>query len=202
MSAQPRHDTMMLEKKRMIVGISGATGIIYAIRLLEILKHLQIESHLVITKTGDLTRAYETDISKQALRGMCDFFYTIGDLMAPIASGSFKTMGMIIAPCSMRSLGEIASGATSNLLTRAADVVLKERRRLVLLARECPLHAGHLKNMLAVTEMGGIIAPPTPAFYMMPKTLDDIVNQTVGRTLDLFDIDAGNFPRWGEAKTV
>lgn len=191
----------MLEKQRIIVGITGATGVIYAIKLLEVLRQLQIETHLVISKTGDLTRAYETEVSKQELRDMADVFYNINNVAAPIASGSFKTMGMIIAPCSMRSLGEIASGATSNLLTRAADVVLKERRRLVLLVRECPLHAGHLKNMLAVTEMGGIIAPPTPAFYMLPKTLDDIVAQTVSRTLDLFNIDAGIVPRWGQFTT-
>lgn len=182
----------------MVVGISGATGIIYAVKLLEILKQLDIESHLIVTKTGQMTRAYETDLSKQQLQDMADYCYNVNDLAAPIASGSFKTMGMIVAPCSIRSLGEIATGATSNLLTRAADVVLKERRRLVLLVREFPLHAGHLKSMLAITEMGGIIAPPVPAFYTRPKTLEDLVIQTVGRTLDLFDIDAGNFPRWGD----
>ncbi|MCX7114529.1 MAG: UbiX family flavin prenyltransferase [Gammaproteobacteria bacterium] len=187
----------MSNKQRMIVGISGATGIVYATKLLEILRQLDIESHLVVTKTGEMTRAYETDLSKQQLQSMADRVYNVNDLAAPIASGSFKTMGMIVVPCSIRSLGEIATGVTSNLLTRAADVVLKERRRLVLLVRESPLHAGHLKSMLAVTEMGGIIAPPVPAFYMLPKTLDDIVLQTVGRTLDLFNLDAG-IPRWGD----
>lgn len=188
----------MSEKKRIIVGISGATGIIYAIKLLEILKQLEIETHLVITKTGDMTRAYETDFTTQQVRKMADFYYNVNDLAAPISSGSFRTMGMIVAPCSMRSLAEIATGVSSNLLTRAADVVLKERRRLVLLVREFPLHATHLKNMLAVTEMGGIIAPPVPGFYIKPNTLDDIVLHTVGRTLDLFNLDVPGFPRWGE----
>lgn len=188
----------MLQKPRMIVGVSGATGIVYAIKVLEILRLLNIESHLVITKAGHLTRAYETELSKQQLQNMADYSYSINDFMAPIASGSFKTLGMIVVPCSICTLSAIATCSSSNLLTRAADVVLKERRRLVLLVREFPLHAGHLKNMLAVTEMGGIIAPPMPAFYTLPKTLDDIVTQTVGRTLDLFDLDAGNFPRWGE----
>ena len=187
----------MPQKQRMVVGISGATGIAYAIKLLELLKQLSIETHLVVTKTAHLTRTYETDISKLQLDQMADHVYGINDFTAPIASGSFKTMGMIVAPCSIRTLGEIATGVTSNLLTRAADVVLKERRRLVLLVREFPLHAGHLKSMLAVTEMGGIIAPPVPAFYTRPTTLDDIVAQTAGRTLDLFDLDAENFPRWG-----
>lgn len=189
----------MMKKQRMIVGISGATGFVYAIKLLELLRQLNIETHLVVTKTGHLTRTFETEISKEQLEKMADYSYSINDLAAPIASGSFRTMGMIVAPCSIRSLGEIATGVTSNLLTRAADVVLKERRRLVLLVREFPLHSGHLKSMLAVTEMGGIIAPPAPAFYTRPTTLDDIVAQTAGRTLDLFDLDAGNFPRWGES---
>jgi len=184
------------EKPRLIVGISGATGIVYAIQLLQVLRKLEIETHLIVTRTAQLTRAYETKLSKAELLALADYFYNVTDLAAPIASGSFKTMGMIIAPCSMRSLAEIATGVTSNLLTRAADVVLKERRILVLLTRETPLHAGHLKNMLAVTQMGGIIAPPVPAFYTNPTSLDDIVQQTVGRSLDLFGLDAGNFPRW------
>jgi flavin prenyltransferase len=186
----------MSSLKRIIIGVSGATGIVYAVKLLETLKQLNIETHLVVTRPADMTRAYETEISKQAFRALADYSYHIHDFAAPISSGSFKTMGMIIAPCSMRTLGEIASGATSNLLTRAADVVLKERRRLVLRAREFPLHAGHLKNMLAVTEMGGIIAPPVPAFYSNPKTLDDVIHHTIGRTLDLFDLETDNFIRW------
>lgn len=188
----------MTSTKRMIVGISGASGIIYGIELLKTLRELEIETHLVISKAGEITRGYETEISSQELKQLADFHYHTENFAAPIASGSFKTMGMIIAPCSMRSLGEIAQSASSNLLTRAADVVLKERRKLVLLVRECPLNAGHLKNMLAVTEMGGIIFPPVPAFYTKPKNLEDLVTHTVGRTLDLFDIETFNFPRWGE----
>lgn len=188
----------MTTPKRMIVGISGASGIIYGIELLKILRELEIETHLVISKAGEITRAYETELTSQGLKQLADYHYHTDNFAAPIASGSFKTMGMIVAPCSMRSLAEIAQSASSNLLTRAADVVLKERRKLVLLVREFPLNAGHLKNMLAVTEMGGIIAPPVPAFYTKPNDLSDMVKQTIGRTLDLFDIDTFNFPRWGE----
>lgn len=188
----------MTSPKRMIVGISGASGIIYGIELLKILRELEIETHLVISKAGEITRGYETEISSQDLKQLADFHYHNENFAAPIASGSFKTMGMIVAPCSMRSLGEIAQSSSSSLLTRAADVVLKERRKLVLLVRESPLNAGHLKNMLAVTEMGGIIAPPVPAFYTKPKSLEEMVTHTIGRTLDLFDIETCNFPRWGE----
>jgi len=187
-----------MSEKRMIVGISGASGIIYGIEILKALRNLNITSYLVITKAAEITRAHETTISSQELKQLADHYYHIENLAAPIASGSFKTMGMIVAPCSMRSLSEIASGSGGNLLTRAADVVLKERKKLVLLVREFPLHAMHLKNMLTVTEMGGIIAPPVPAFYTNPKDLYDMVKQTVGRTLDLFDLETGNFPRWGE----
>lgn len=185
-------------QQRMIVGISGASGIVYGVELLKTLRRLGIESHLVVSRAGEMTRAQETEISSQDLKQLADHHYHIDNFTAPIASGSFKTMGMIVAPCSMRSLNEIALASGSNLLTRAADVVLKERRKLVLLVREFPLHAGHLKNMLAVTEMGGIVAPPVPAFYTKPETLQDIVTQTIGRTLDLFDLDTKNFPRWGE----
>ena len=185
--------------RRMIVGITGATGIIYGVRLLGVLRALGIETHLVVTKAGELTRAHETDLSADELRGMADFAYNPGEIGAALASGSFRTMGMVVAPCTIRTLSEIATGATSNLLTRAADVTLKERRRLVLLVREFPLHGGHLKSMLAVSEMGGIVAPPVPAFYTRPQTIEDIVDQTVGRVLDLFDLEAGTFPRWGEA---
>lgn len=188
----------MTSSKRMIVGVSGASGITYGVELLKALRELKIETHLVISKAGELTRACETSISSQDLKQLADFHYHVDNLAAPIASGSFKTMGMIIAPCSMHTLGEIAHSFGGNLLTRAADVVLKERRKLVLLVREFPLTAGHLKNMLAVTEMGGIVAPPVPAFYTMPKTIHEMVVQTIGRTLDLFDLDTNNFPRWGE----
>lgn len=186
----------MKNKQRIIIGISGASGIIYGIRLLELLKTTGFETHLVVSKSAEIARATETDISAQQLRDLAHTTYSVNDLSAAIASGSFKTLGMIVAPCSIRSLSEIASGVTSNLLTRAADVTLKERRRLVLLLRETPLHAGHLKSMLSVTESGGIIAPPVPAFYNRPETIDDIVNHTVGRILDLFDIDVGCVKRW------
>jgi len=183
-------------KQRLIIGISGASGIIYGIRLLEILKNTAVETHLVISKSAELTRAAETDLTSKQLRDLADVCYAPADLAAAISSGSYQTIGMIIAPCSMRSLAEIANGVTSTLLTRAADVVLKERRRLVLLVRESPLHAGHIENMLKVTHMGGIIAPPVPAFYNQPQTLDDIVNHTVGRVLDLFNIQADFVKRW------
>ena len=193
----------MSNQTRIIVGISGASGIIYGIRLLEILRELAIESHLVVTKMADLTRAHETNLSAEEVRQLANKTYSIADMSAAIASGSFQTAGMIIAPCSMKTLAEIATGVTSNLLTRAADVVLKERRKLVLLVRESPLHRGHLKNMLAVTDMGAIVAPPVPAFYIRPESLDDIINHTVGRALDLLGIDCGLVKRWGESqKTI
>lgn len=183
-------------KPRIIIGISGASGIIYGVRLLQLLASAEIETHLVISKTAEQTRAAELDLTAQELRALATVYHSVQDLGAAIASGSFKTMGMIVAPCSMRSLAEIAQGVTSNLLTRAADVVLKERRRLVLMVRETPLHAGHLENMLQVTRLGGIIAPPVPAFYNRPTTLDDIVTHSVGRVLDLFDIDLNVVKRW------
>jgi flavin prenyltransferase len=183
--------------RRLIVGISGATGIVYGIRLLEVLRAVDVESHLVVTKAAELTRSYETALSSQNLRDLADVVYPIGDVGAAIASGSFRTMGMIVAPCSVKTMSEVANGITTNLLTRAADVVLKERRRLVLLLRESPLTAIHIRNMLALTESGAIIAPPVPAFYARPQSLDDMVRHTIGRALDLFDIDS-DFPRWGE----
>lgn len=189
----------MSQPPRIIVGVSGATGIIYAVRLLEVLRALGIESHLVITKPGEMTLAYESALNVRELRDLADVCYPIGDIGAAISSGSFKTMGMIVAPCSMRTVGEIATCATSNLLTRAADVCLKERRRLVLMVREAPLHAGHLKAMLAATEAGGIVFPPVPAFYTKPQTISDIVDHTVGRVLDLFGLDAGLVDRWDGA---
>lgn len=188
--------------KRMIVGVSGATGIIIACRILEVLRGLGIETHLIITKPGEMTLAYETTLSTRDLRALAHVNYRIGDIGAAISSGSFKTMGMIVAPCSVRTLGEIASCATSNLLTRAADVCLKERRRLVLLVRETPLHAGHLKAMLAATEAGAIIFPPVPAFYSNPQTLSDVVNHTVERVLDLFDLEAGLGGRWQDSQSM
>ncbi len=191
-------DQRPVTPKRIVVGVSGATGIVYAVQLLRRLRGVQIESHLVVSKAGDLTRTYETTLSINELRGMADVNYRVGDVSAAISSGSFKTMGMIVAPCSMRTLAEIATGMSSTLLTRAADVALKERRKLVLLPRETPLHAGHLRNMLAVTEMGGIIMPPVPAFYLKPATIDELVDHTVCRALDLFDIEVPGVKRWGE----
>lgn len=187
-----------MSKQRIIIGISGATGIIYGIRLLRVLKTLSIETHLVVTKAGQLTRAYETNLSAAELKALSDVYYKYSDVAAPIASGSFRTMGMIIAPCSMNTLGEIANGLSTNLLSRAADVVLKERRRLVLMPRETPLHLGQLNNMIQVTQMGGIICPPVPAFYNKPQSIDDLIDDTVGRVLDLFDLDSGLVRRWGE----
>ncbi|QXP83034.1 UbiX family flavin prenyltransferase [Methylococcus sp. ANG] len=188
----------MTPSKRLIVGISGATGIIYGARLLELLKETGIETHLVVSRAADLTRAHELALSAAALRGLASVSYGANDVGAALSSGSFRTAGMVILPCSMRTLAEIATGVTSTLLTRAADVVLKERRRLVLLVRETPLHAIHLRNMLTVTECGAIVMPPVPAFYTRPQTIDDMVTDTVCRVLDLFDIDVGRAKRWGE----
>jgi flavin prenyltransferase len=182
--------------KRLIVGISGASGVIYGVRLLQALKALPVETHLVMTRTAEVTLAHETRMKVTDVRRFADVAYPIGDLAAAISSGSFRTIGMIVAPCSMRSLGEIAHGITSNLLTRAADVVLKERRRLVLVTRETPLHTIHLRNLVTVSELGAIVAPPMPAFYNKPKTLDDVIDHTVGRLLDLFDLDTGKVKRW------
>ena len=186
------------KEDRLIVGISGATGIIYGIRLLEELHAAGVETHLVISRAGEMTRSYESPYSAGELRAKADVTYQIGDVGAAISSGSFRTLGMIIAPCSMRTLAEIATGVTTTLLTRAADVCLKERRRVVLLVRETPLTTVHLRNMLAATEAGAIVFPPVPAFYDRPATVDDIVNHTVGRVLDLFDLDSGLVHRWGE----
>ena len=186
----------MTDRPRLIVGISGASGVIYGVRLLQALEALPIETHLVMTRTAEVALAHETDFKVEDVRRLADVAFRIDDLAAAISSGSYRTIGMIVAPCSMRSLGEIAHGITSNLLTRAADVVLKERRRLVLVARETPLHAIHLRNMTTLAEMGAIIAPPVPAFYSRPKTLDDVVDHTVGRLLDLFDLDTGKVKRW------
>lgn len=183
--------------RRMIVGISGASGVIYGIRLLEILRGLGIETHLIMSPAAEITLAHETDLKVAQVRAMADHCHAQGNIAAAISSGSFRTMGMIVAPCSIRSMSEIATGVTSGLISRAADVVLKERRRLVLLARETPLNLAHLRNMVAVTEMGAIVFPPVPAFYVRPASLDDMVNHTVGRVLDLFDVDHSDLvKRW------
>ena len=188
------------EKKRLIVGISGASGIIYGIRLLELLKNigdeLRPETHLIMSRSAEITLAYETTLKVSDVQNLADTTYANKDIGAALASGSFKTMGMIIAPCSVKTLAEIATGVTSTLLPRAADVILKERRRLVCMVRETPLHSGHLRNMLALSDMGAIIAPPVPAFYTKPASLDDMINHTVGRVLDLFEIETNAVKRW------
>lgn len=187
---------------RLIIGISGASGVVYGMRMLQLLRNAGVETHLVMSKTAEQTFAYETDVKIADVRALARASYAIDDMAASISSGSFRTAGMVVAPCSMRSMSEIASGVTTTLLTRAADVVLKERRRLVLMVRETPLHTGHLRTMTTLSEMGAIIAPPVPAFYAKPHGLDDMVENTVGRVLDLFDIDVGVVRRWGEDKTL
>ncbi len=183
---------------RLIIGISGASGVIYGVRLLEILRPLPVETHLVMSRAAEMTLAYETDLKPAEVRALADVVHAVGDLGAGPASGSFRAHGMVIAPCSIRSMSEIAGGMTTTLLTRAADVMLKERRRLVLMLRETPLHAGHLRNLAALAEMGAVIAPPVPAFYARPASIAEMVDHTLGRVLDLFDIDAGTVRRWGE----
>jgi 4-hydroxy-3-polyprenylbenzoate decarboxylase len=184
-------------KPRLIIAISGASGAIYGIRALERLRASGIESHLIVSKAAGLSLSAETDRTLAEVHALADVVYRPADIGAAIASGSFRTLGMLVAPCSIKSLSEIATGVTSSLISRAADVCLKERRRLVLMVRESPLHLGHLRTMAAVTEMGAIVAPPMPAFYTRPQSLDDVVDQSVARALDLFDIDAG-MKRWGE----
>src|SRR5579872_3637570 len=184
--------------ERLVIGLSGASGVAYGIRALEALAELGIESHLVMTKPAEMTIGYETKLSPQKVAAKADYSYAIHDIAAPIASGSFKTQGMLVAPCSVRTMSEIATGVTTSLLTRAADVMLKERRPLVLMVRETPLHLGHLRNMTALTEMGAIILPPVPAFYAEPRTLSDLVDQMVGRALDLLGHEWPDVRRWGE----
>jgi 4-hydroxy-3-polyprenylbenzoate decarboxylase len=188
----------MTDNQRIIVGISGASGVIYGVRLLQLLRDLPVETHLVMTRAAEVTLAYETNLKVAEVQALADHCHAIGDMAAPISSGSFRTLGMIVAPCSVRSMSEVASGVTSTLIGRAADVVLKERRRLVLMVRETPLHLGHLKTMAALSEMGAVIAPPVPAFYARPGSLEDMIDHSLGRVLDLFGIEAGHVRRWGE----
>ncbi len=185
---------------RLIVGISGASGAIYGIRLLEMLRDLPVESHLVISRAAEVAIAHETDRKIAEVRALADRFHRIDDLAAAPSSGSFAALGMIVAPCSVRTMSEITTGLCGNLLTRAADVALKERRRLVLMVRETPLHAIHLSNMTRLAELGAVIAPPVPAFYARPGTLEDMVDHTLGRVLDLFGFDSGTVHRWGEGE--
>ena len=184
-------------QQRLVVGVSGASGAVIAWRLLETLARLGIETHLVVTRTGALTLSYETDHRLKEMQALATQSYKIEDQTAAIASGSFQTRGMIVAPCSVRTLGEIANGIAGNLLTRAADVTLKERRPLVLMLREAPLSLIHIQNMEKVTAAGGIIFPPVPAFYAKPASIDDMVDHLIARALDLFNLEAGG-PRWGE----
>ena len=189
----------MSSKKRLIVGISGATGAIYGVRMLEVLSKVKdIETHLVMTRAAKMTIQVETRFSPKDVEKLADVVHDINNVGAGIASGSFRTEGMVIAPCSMKSMGGIALSVGGDLLVRAADVILKERKRLVLLARETPLHLGHLESMVALTRMGAVIFPPVPAFYHRPKTLDDVINQTVTRVLDQFGIDITLFERWSD----
>ncbi|MEM9122058.1 MAG: UbiX family flavin prenyltransferase [Pseudomonadota bacterium] len=183
--------------KRIVVGISGASGIHYGARVLEMARSAGVETHLVVSKAAEMTLKYETDLTTKDLTGLAHTRYAAPDIGAPIASGSFPALGMVIAPCSIRSMSEIATGVTASLLTRAADVMLKERRPLVLMVRETPLHLGHLRTMTALTEMGAIIYPPVPAFYAEPTSLDDLVTQSAGRALDLLGIHAEGTKRWG-----
>ena len=181
---------------RLIVGISGASGVIYGIRLLEILRDMPVETHLVMSRSAEITIAHETDRKIADIKALADIWYKQEDIGAAISSGSFKTLGMVVAPCTIRSASEIAGGVTSTLLTRAADVVLKERRRLVLMVRETPLHLGHLRTLTTLAEIGAVIAPPVPAFYANPASLAEMIDHSVGRVLDQFDLDTGTVRRW------
>jgi 4-hydroxy-3-polyprenylbenzoate decarboxylase len=184
--------------ERIIIGVSGASGAVYAIRALEMLRGIGVETHLVVSQAGRMTVKYETGMDYADLAALADHDYKPQDVGAPISSGSFRTLGMLVVPCSMKTLSEVATGVTGGLLSRAADVVMKERRRLVLMVRETPLHTGHLRAMTAASENGAIIYPPVPAFYSEPKTIEELVDQTVGRCLDLFDLDTPQTKRWGE----
>jgi 4-hydroxy-3-polyprenylbenzoate decarboxylase len=182
--------------RRLVVGISGASGAIYGIRMLELLKKTDIETHLVMSKSAEMTIAYETDFKPKEIRALASVNHPMADIGASISSGSFPTMGMVVVPCSIRTMSEIATGVTSSLLSRAADVALKEKRRLVLAVRETPLHGGHLRTLTTLADIGAVVAPIVPAFYNKPKTVDDIINHTVGRLLDLFGIETKLVKRW------
>lgn len=181
---------------RLVVGISGASGVVYGVRLLDALKDLGVESHLVVSRAALLTLSQETEMTPDDLLGRAGVVHRLNDVGASIASGSFRTLGMVVAPCSVRTMGEIATGVTSTLLTRAADVTLKERRTLALMVRETPFHLGHLRTMTQLAEMGAVIAPPLPAFYARPKSIEAMIDQSVGRVLDLFGLDWAPVSRW------
>jgi len=182
--------------RRLVVGISGASAVIYGVRMLEILGKTDVETHLVMSRSAEMTLAYETDLKPKDVRALATVNHPMADIGASISSGSFPTMGMVIAPCSIKTMSEIATGVTSSLLSRAADVVLKEKRRLVLAVRETPLHVGHLRTLTTLAEMGAVVAPIVPAFYNKPKSVDDIINHTVGRLLDLLGIETKLVKRW------
>ena len=186
------------DRPRLIVGVTGASGVTYGLRALDACRDLGVESHLVMSRSSALTLSQETDLSLADVQARADVVHKAGDVGAAIASGSFQTLGMIVAPCSVRTMSEIATGVTSSLLTRAADVTLKERRTLVLMVRETPLHLGHLRTMVRLAEMGAVIAPPLPAFYAKPRSLEEMVDQSVGRALDLFGLNWAAVKRWGE----
>ena len=189
-------NTAVISRLRIVVGISGASGVVYGIRLLQLLRELNVESHLVMSRSAQVTLAHESDLSVAEMRALADVVYSNTDIGAAISSGSFKADGMVVAPCSIKTLSEIATGVTGSLLSRAADVMLKERRRLVLMVRETPLHLGHLRSMAAVTEAGAIVYPPVPAFYAKPESIADMVDHTLGRVLDLFGLDSPAVRRW------
>jgi len=190
------HSSTSKTPRRLIVGISGASGIVYGVRILQVLQHSDIETHLVMSDSARMTLATELDMNVKVVEALATEVHNAKNIGATISSGSFKTMGMVVAPCSIKSLSEIAYGMTGGLLSRAADVVLKERRRLVLMIRETPLHSGHLRTMLQASENGAILMPPVPALYARPQSIDDMVNHTVGRCLDLFDIETDLVKRW------
>ncbi len=184
---------------RLVVGVTGASGAAYGVRVLDACRDLGVETHLIVSRAAALTLAQETDLTLADLAAKADVVHKVGDIGASVASGSFRTMGMIVAPCSVRTMSEIATGVTASLLTRAADVTLKERRPLVLMVRETPLHLGHLRTLVALAEMGATIAPPLPAFYTRPQSLSDMVDQSVGRALDLFGLAWAPVRRWSGA---
>jgi flavin prenyltransferase len=195
-------DRPVSAQRRLVVGISGASGVIYGVRVLQLLRNAGVETHLVMSKTAEITFSFETALKIADVKAAAHTVHDIDDMAAAIASGSFRTAGMIVAPCSIRSMSEIATGVTTTLLTRAADVTLKERRRLVLMVRETPLHGGHLRTMAALSDVGAIIAPPVPAFYAKPESIEEMVDHTVGRMLELFEIDVGGVRRWGEDRDL
>ena len=196
-----KHEPERQPKARLIVGIAGASGAIYGVRLLQKLKGTGIETHLIMSRNAQVTLATETDLKVADVEKLASVVHSNNDLGAACSSGSFRTLGMVVAPCSIKTMGEIATGATASLIARSADVALKERRRVVLILRETPLHLGHIRSMAAVTEAGAIVYPPVPAFYARPKSLDDMIDYTIGRVLDLFDIDLGLAGRWTGART-